>query len=121
MTLRLERGPVQADGTFGHLVVDGAPFCETLENPPGKDKGPVPAGRYDVTLTFSERFQRKLPLLADVPGFTGVRLHPGNTEADTTGCILLGRWSGYSRTLEQSRSTMGLLLSRWTDPATIEI
>lgn len=26
--------------------------------------------------------------LADVPGFTGILIHPGNTDDDTAGCLL---------------------------------
>lgn len=57
----------------------------------------IPSGRYRVTITFSQRFQRPLPLLNDVPGYSGVRIHPGNTDKDTEGCLLPGLSCGANR------------------------
>lgn len=93
--------------TIGELAVDGSPFtCVTLEDVDRgltqsmslqtiaaikvQNKTAIPAGRYQVIINYSERFQRVMPLLVDVPGFAGVRIHWGNTDADTDGCILLG-------------------------------
>ena len=51
----------------------------------------IPAGRYSISLTMSARFGCVLPLLRDVPGFSGIRIHTGNVIDDTEGCILVGR------------------------------
>lgn len=80
--------------TIGKLYIDGVDMCYTLEDIVREEKvygeTAIPAGRYRVDITWSNRFQRDLPLLVDVPNFTGVRIHPGNTDKDTHGCILVG-------------------------------
>ncbi len=85
---------------YGKLFVDKLFFGETLED---KDRylefdgdkvfgdTAIPRGRYRVTLSPSQRFGRVMPEIHDVPDFTGVRIHGGNTEADTHGCPLLGQ------------------------------
>lgn len=95
MNLRLVREPTIDGATLGSLYVDKHWRCFTIEDAIRPVKVPgqtaIPPGRYKVTLTESARFKRVLPLLNDVPGFSGIRIHPGNTIADTEGCILVGR------------------------------
>lgn len=94
MKLLLARDHSTEKSTPGLLLVDGARECFTLEDVVRDVKIPketaIPAGTYDVIFTKSVRFGKVLPLLLNVPGFDGVRIHSGNTDADTEGCILVG-------------------------------
>ncbi len=99
MELLLQRKYKKQTYTIGTLSVNGAYFCDTLENPvrdltkEKKIKGntAIPAGRYRVVLNWSPRFGKVLPLLLNVPHFEGIRIHSGNKVIDTDGCILVGR------------------------------
>ena len=84
---------------YGQMLIDGAYFGETLEDKDryletGGEKvdgdTAIPRGSYPVTLSMSKRFGRIMPEVHDVQGFSGVRIHGGNTEANTEGCPLLG-------------------------------
>lgn len=94
MKLTLKREPSTTKSTPGQLYVDGVFECYTLEDVvrPNKIYGQtaIPAGTYKVIINMSNRFKRLLPLLLDVPNYEGVRIHPGNTDKDTDGCILPG-------------------------------
>lgn len=115
---RIFRGP---DYTIGKLYIDGHYFCDTLEDPvrtlpascPNTSEGilcacpekvyartAIPAGTYKVTMQFSPRFKRVLPLLHDVPHFLGVLIHSGNAPGDTAGCILVGHNKVKGKVLE---------------------
>jgi hypothetical protein len=94
MKLELVRQPSTDDTTIGSLYIDGQFFCHTLEDKVREKKvygqTAIPEGTYKVVITWSPRFKRQLPLLVDVPGFDGIRIHPGNTHKDTDGCLLVG-------------------------------
>ena len=82
--------------TIGRLYINGDNTCFTLEDVVRPDgvkvygETAIPEGRYKVIVNFSNRFQTLMPLVLDVPGFEGIRIHKGNTDKDTHGCILLG-------------------------------
>lgn len=84
--------------TIGDLYVDGAMQCFTLEKPWMNganipDKSAIPEGTYSLSVTFSNRFQRNMPLISGVPGRDGIRIHTGNTSVDSEGCIIVGLYS----------------------------
>lgn len=121
MKLFLERLQLDPDVTIGALHVDGDWRCWTLEDTvrevPGKPvadwkiKGQtaIPRGTYAVQITQSVRFGKPLPLLIGVAGFTGVRIHPGNTAMDTEGCILVGL-DRFAKSIGRSRAAFDPLL-----------
>lgn len=92
--------------TIGKMYIDGQYFSDTLED---TDRGltqkdslasikskkianqtAIPTGIYKVIVNMSPKFKRNLPRLIDVPGFDGILIHRGNTDKDTSGCILIG-------------------------------
>lgn len=99
----LQREPTVKETTLGVLFLDGVFQCFTLEDAvrevlgarvetwkvPGRTA--IPLGTYPLDLTYSPKFGRSLPLVVGVPGFEGIRIHPGNKAGDTDGCILLGQ------------------------------
>ena len=130
MTLRVIREPSTVAATMGILLIDGVFTCWTLEDVVRAVKIPgetaIPAGRYEVRLSLSQRFQKLLPEILTVPGFTGIRIHAGNTQADTHGCLLVGRVRAYDRVEESKLALMHVMeqLRRATtagDPITITI
>lgn len=51
----------------------------------------IPAGVYEVRVTYSPRFKRMMPLIVGVPGFSGIRIHGGNKAKHTLGCPLYAK------------------------------
>lgn len=98
--------------TIGELSVDGTFECFTLEDKvrPVKIRGEtaIPAGIYEVLVTFSNKFQKFLRLLLNVANIEGIRIHTGNTPEDTLGCILVGQGKGVSN----SRLAFGPLFEK---------
>jgi len=95
MKIEIKRLHKTANSTIGEMTIDGVWECYTLEDieRPVKIKSEtaIPRGTYKIIINQSNRFKRLLPLLLDVPNFEGVRIHAGNTNHDTEGCILVGR------------------------------
>lgn len=106
MKLLLIRNKLSPTCTLGDLCLNGPEngigkwFCYTLEDPWREKKvygdTCIPEGTYEIVITYSNRFKRELPLLLNVPGFEGIRMHGGTTKEHTLGCVLLGTKRGLS-------------------------
>lgn len=100
MNLKVARKTFTENSTIGELSIDGKFECYTLEDKVRAmgvkiwGATAIPEGMYEIIINFSQKFQRFMPLLLKVPNFEGIRIHSGNTSADTTGCILVGRATG---------------------------
>lgn len=120
MKLTLKRIALRSTYTIGRLYVDGNYFCDTLEdtvrdlNKDGKfdnvekkvyGKTAIPYGTYEIKWTYSPRFKKYTPQLMNVPSFKGIRIHSGNTSADTEGCLILGENKQVGKVLN-SRATI---------------
>lgn len=127
MKLQLKRIAFRPTYTIGKLYIDGKYFCDTLEDPPREVKimneTCIPEGEYKVIINMSNRFKRLMPLLMNVPGFEGIRIHAGNNASNTSGCLLVGKNKIVGQLVE-SRNTFDELfsiLSEATTPITINI
>ena len=112
MEWRIDRAWKKKGYTISRVYLDGVRFgdgkkyCNALED---EDRGltsamtvdeilavkkygetAIPTGRYRVTMSYSPKFKKQMPLINAVKGYTGVRIHSGNTPADTLGCVLIG-------------------------------
>ena len=101
ITLYLDRTKFLPNCTFGSLHTPKQSLYtleDTVREVPGvpvshwkiAGKTAIPAGTYPLILDMSNRFKKIMPHILNVPGFEGVRIHSGNTEHDTEGCVLLG-------------------------------
>ncbi len=109
MELRLKRKYFTSKSTVSELYVNDTLFCHVLEDVDraldskmGRErigwlkqfsKTAIPYGKYEIVISYSNRFKKYLPLLVNVPGFDGIRIHPGNYAEDTEGCLLPGTYS----------------------------
>lgn len=120
MELTLRRIAFKPTYTIGKLYIDGEFFCDTLEDTDRgletkmtkseiaekkiKGKTCIPYGKYEITLDvvsnkysnfvkypYAKPCNGRIPRLLNVPGFEGILIHPGTTENDTDGCILVGK------------------------------
>lgn len=100
MELKLNRIFLSSSATIGELWANNTHLCDTLEDrvrPEGEKvygKTAIPEGTYEMVLSYSPRFKKILPEILNVPNFTGIRIHCGNSSADSSGCILVGTWDG---------------------------
>jgi hypothetical protein len=107
MDIQVKRFEFGTNYTISKMSIDGVFECYVLEDKVREvpdqpveqwkiaGQTAIPVGSYKVTIDFSTRFARDMPHILNVPGFSGIRIHSGNTDADTEGCLLLGSaWNG---------------------------
>ena len=120
MKIELVRIAFKETCTIGKLYVDGTYFSDVLEDVDRgldssmseseilekkvKGQTAIPTGHYVINITYSPKYKRMMPLLLDVKGFSGIRIHSGNTAKDTEGCLLVGKNKKVGMVLE-SRDT----------------
>lgn len=107
MKLTLERKWPKSTYTIGNLYINGQYFCNTLEDVDRgltqdmdentifdikvKGQTAIPKGTYTLSWSYSPKFKKYMLAVNNVPGFSGIRIHAGNTDKDTEGCILVGK------------------------------
>lgn len=123
MKLTVIRGILSEKSTIGILYVDGVKECFTLEDKVREIAGvpvsqwkiqdvtAIPYGTYKVIIDVSQKFNKEMMHILDVPGFEGVRIHSGNVAEDTEGCILVGTTVGKDR-LNNSTAAKDSLFSK---------
>lgn len=120
MRIELVRIAFKSTYTIGKLYVDGKYECDVLEDVDRgldssmteseilkkkvKGETAIPTGHYVINITYSPKYKRMMPLLLDVKGFSGIRIHSGNTSKDTEGCLIVGKNKKVGMVLE-SRDT----------------
>lgn len=127
MRLTLKRIANRKDYCIGKLYINGKYFCDTLEDVDRglddsmtedeikqskiKEQTAIPTGIYTVLLTYSPKYKRVMPLINNVKGYSGIRIHSGNSSKDTEGCLLVGKNTVVGR-LTDSRNTYNALFKR---------
>ena len=121
--LKLIRRWRKKDYTIGELYLNGKYFSNTLEDPVrdySKDgykvygDTAIPYGTYKVVLDWSPKFSkrygnRNVPRLLNVPDFEGILIHSGNTNKDTSGCILVGHNTEKGKVTRSKKTFLELL------------
>lgn len=109
---------------IGKLYVDGVYQCDTIEDTDRgldnkmtvseilkkkvKGETAIPTGVYPVYITWSPKYKKPMPLIDEVKGYSGIRIHSGNTSKDTEGCLIVGKNKEVGKVLD-SRKTYNAL------------
>lgn len=120
--------------TVGEVYVNGNFYCYSMED---TDRGlhvdmpmrylrerkvygetAIPCGTYEVIIDYSPKFKKYMPhvlfrndedKLVEVPCFSGIRIHCGNTDKDTLGCLMFGDWQGAATLVKSKPITSNLI------------
>ena len=127
MRLTLKRIAFRDTYTIGKLYIDGVWFSDVIED---VDRGlddsmteeeilakkkycetAIPRGIYTVSITYSPKYKKMMPLINNVKGFSGIRIHSGNTAKDSCGCLIVGKNTKVGMVTD-SRNTYNALYKR---------
>lgn len=127
MRLTLVRIANRPTYCIGKLYIDGKWFCDTIEDTDRglcddmsekeilkrkvKGETAIPTGIYQVLITYSPKYKKQMPLINNVKGYSGIRIHSGNTSKDTEGCLIVGKNKEVGKVLE-SRITYNALFKK---------
>lgn len=101
MEIKVIRNILTSEYTVGKLYIDSVFYCHTIEDryreiEKKEDKiyglTAIPCGSYPVVLDFSSKYSKLMPHILDVPYFEGIRIHCGNSDEDSLGCIIVGEY-----------------------------
>lgn len=136
MKLELIRIANRPTYCIGKLYIDGEYFCDVIEDTDRglddsmsvdeilkkkiKGETAIPTGHYSIEITYSPKYKRMMPLLIGVKGYSGIRIHSGNTSKDTEGCLLVGRNTVVGMVTD-SRNTYQRLFARLQNAKDITI
>ncbi len=135
MHIKAHRNVFTENTTISNVTVNGDFLCFFLEDKDRKledggtkvfGKTAIPRGFYEIVMDYSPKYKKNMPHILDVPQFEGIRIHPGNKEDDTEGCLIPGMdyktdWVSESKVAYEK--LLSLMLSAWTagEKVTIEI
>lgn len=125
MHLKVVRSVFTPTATLGKVFIDDDFFAFTLEDVDRNLNGDcskkvqnqtaIDAGAYTVVLSFSNHFNKVLPEVQNVKCFEGIRIHGGNTDADTEGCILIGAESNMHDRIWDCAGKVAELVEKMTE------
>ncbi len=94
--IKVKRFLLTPKSTIGDLFFNDVFICNTLEDIVRLNgekvygETAVPAGEYNMKMSFWETYNADYPHLLNVPNFTGILIHPGTEPGHTEGCLLPG-------------------------------
>lgn len=105
--------------TIGRLYANGEFLCNTIEDVDRKlnqnmsateiqrikvaAETAIPTGTYSMRVTMSPKFKRELVEIVNVPAFSGIRIHRGNTAQDSAGCLIVGENTSKGRVTNSTK------------------
>ena len=136
MKIKVKRIAKKEKYTIGHLFINDEYFCDTIED---KDRGlddsmteseikkikikgktAIPTGEYKLAIDYSPHFGKNCFHILNVKGFDGIRIHSGNDEEDSEGCLIVGQNKLVGKVIN-SKDTLAKLYKKTDNEKNIKI